>query len=388
MQGAEHRVGAVPVRPQLHGRVRRPARRRRGTAGGRRSARSRPRSSCVSAGMRRAGDVGDDAARAGRAAARRRAARAAARRARRRRRPAVATGPPAADAAHRGRCRARPAARGRSRRRSMLAGVADADVDRPGRGDPADQLGAVLADLVGGQSGAARGRQRGQQRRLAARTGAEVEPALVRARRAGRRRGRARTAGCPRPARRRGARGPRRGRPGRRRTCAPRTASTARPRRRLSATSSSRVAAARPGHEVGPRPFVVGVERSLRLVQVVAERGARRPRRSTPGARCARRAPLTARGAVGQGRDPAVPVALDHPAQDGVDEARGAAVADGVREVDGGGHGGVRRDAGAQRLVGAEPKQVAARRRRRRTASRSTQCAMISSRVPWARSVP
>ena len=116
--------------------------------------------------------------------------------------------------------------------RGELAGVADADVDRPGRGDLADELGPVRAQLVGASaSRRARPRARpaappcrpGPAHRSSQRSSRPVE-------RRGREGERAQLAalvlhaGPPR-------RGPRPGRRGRRRSSAPRRASTGRVRR-------------------------------------------------------------------------------------------------------------------------------------------------------------
>ena len=282
--------------------------------------------------VRRAGDVGDDAA--GPDQAQRRGEQLALQRGQlgdvvgR----CAASGPPGAGAARRGRCTARRAGRGRNRRRrGELAGVADAHLDAPSAAvDLAHQVGPVRAQLVGGRAGrAAAGGERGEQRGLAAGTGAQVEPALVAPVERGGGQGERARAGCPRPARRRGGRAPRRARPGSPPSQADaRTASTARAAPPASATSSSRSMRPGPGDQVGLRALVVGGQGravSARSPSVVRRARRRRPRRSIRVRRAQGQPPQRrrARRPAGRSRRPSRRPPL---AQDRVDEAGRAGV--------------------------------------------------------------
>ena len=188
-QRAEHRVGAVPVRPQLHGRAVAEVGHagERGDARRRRSwpativERSRPGAASRSRSRPRRRD--------GRGAARRRAARAAAR-------PAPATSAGVAPPARLGPApqRAQAGAR-RVEQHPVVAAVASGEVARVADAAPRPATPRWPGGPARPGAGAARWRsrrrrarrgQRGEQRGLAARAGAQVEPALVAARRAAR----------------------------------------------------------------------------------------------------------------------------------------------------------------------------------------------------------
>ena len=350
-QREEHGVGAVPVRPQLHGRAR-----RRGRAG-RRTAAGRRRRSCPATDVSRSRPGAASRSRRrparpdGRAAAPRRAARAAARPARSRRPACAASGPRAAGAARPSPSTGRRAAPGHSRRRSASVRASSTSSSTGQRRVAWATSSARCGRTSFAVSCAPRGRaERGQQRRLAAGPGAQVEPARVAARRAAHRPARWRTAGCLRPARRR-ARAIASRRPGRRRPGAPRTATTARARPVGSATSSVAVEPARDRRRGG-----CAAARRRRPAPARSRPGRRRGRRrsaarSTPGARTA--APAGAIGdasalsrstqpsqssaatrrstALTKPLDRALPVAagqLDRARHRGVRPARGCAAAD------------------------------------------------------------
>ena len=116
-----------------------------------------------------------------------------------------------------------------------------------------------------------------------------------------------------------------------------------------------------PRDQVGAGPLVVGCKRRGRLVEWPVERVAEGvgerggyPLRVRGAQREASQRGLVAPELLG----PGVPARTGHATQDGVDETRRAATAGRARQIDGGRDRGVRRDAGAQRLVRAEAKQV------------------------------
>ena len=157
----------------------------------RRTAPAHPRRQPGLRDVRRAGDVGEHAARLQRGERADRAAAPAAWSARPHPAASCASGPPGAAGARRDRCTARRAGCGRS------APASDSPIVVPSRSQTstgsrdrcqrvAHELGAGGNELVRDQGRTAGAGFRGEQRGLAARAGAQVEPELARLRRAAR----------------------------------------------------------------------------------------------------------------------------------------------------------------------------------------------------------
>ena len=282
---------------------------------------------------------------------------------RRRRTAGAASGPPVGGAAPPGRCTARPAIT-RSKEPAGRPGSrpsAVCTVTGRSRHRPPDQVGPVRGDLDRVQPGAALRGQRAQQAGLAARPGGQIQPAEVRARqrsvrqRGGHQLGSLVLDGCPavgdRPDRARIAAvqvdAERRVQRGQRR----RTPPPARPGRsgRAGRPGARRAARRRPAAPVRAR-------RWRRPRSSASPNGADDP----PGVG-QRHGQVTERILGGVGRqplDPGVQVGLGDPAQHRVDVAGATWLVARPHQVDGRRDRRVRRDPGAQDLVGAQPQGV------------------------------
>ena len=287
---------------------------------------------------------------------RRQAAPAAAARARRGRRAAGASAPRAGAAAHRGRCRVRRPAPGRT----TLAATAGGCRRPPPRRARRPPRRAHVVPVRRGGAGARWRARRHRARRPAPRAARPCRPARRTGRASagpGRRAGpppaRGRPAGSPRPAPPPGPRRPRRRRPGR---------PTARwtpygdQRRRLAGQLvAGRAAGTRDQGDAGR--FVVGSQQRLDLV-ATDRRGERLDDPPRVGVRD-RQVPEQ----VGVARrrdpaDPAVEVVLAHPPQHRVGEPGRTRPDVGAHQRDGRRDRRVRRHPHRQQLVGAQPQRV------------------------------
>ena len=380
-QGEEHRVGAVPVRPQLHARARRRGRARPAGSGRASSCSTlraclpqrRPAHDARGLGqVRRAGHVGDHAA--GPHGAQRRGEQLALQLGQRRRRPrgGGASAPPAAGAARRARCTARRRAPGRRRRvgqrRRSRPSAACTVTGSPStaRRTSSARCSARLDGVAAAPPSSATSAPSsaalppGPAHRSSQRPSSPVER--------GARSGPARPAGCPRPARRPGPRATASSSPG-----SPRPARCT-PYGEYGAGSPPVTSGqllggdlAGPGEQVHRGAGVVGGERRVELLG-----GRRRARRANAcaihrGWACANaRWPTGSSSAAGASSlDPGLLVALADPAQHRVDEARRPArprpprtSSTVVATAACGGH------PGAQQLVGAQAQGVEHRRAR------------------------
>ena len=357
-QRQEHRVGAVPVRPQLDrpGEVR-----RRGVLGLRHQRRRVLEAYVAPAGQhgldhagrlgdhRRAGRVEHHSPGPHRVERTRRAAHAAAARGPRGPPGVVATGSPGAGAGHPVPSTERRRAPGRRSPSGHGGRVPSPTTTSPpvARSAWATSSGAVRLALVGQQPGTALVRQCGEQCRLAAGSGAQVQPAFVAALDARPGTGPVRPAASRRPARRRARPGPPGSRRGRR-TRGPRRAARG----------------------VGAPPQLLD-RRQTRVAPPGSPAGARCRPRAAPRARRAGRGPGPARldhprrvrephGLRGVEQvHPRVEVALGDPAHHRVGEA-GRLVADPVADqLDRAGDRGVVGHPHREHLMGAETERVA-----------------------------